>query len=276
MLRALLLLFLAVPAAAQSPAASPATSPSAPSASATSATATARWSGLATRRTETFRTDRPAWHETRAVAQRVGPAGAVGVEAARIERNGRADAALALDLYRVLSPRVYANVRAQAAPRAAVVPHLDALAEVYAALGRGWDGSAGVRLLVVPGADVPLASAALNRTLATPAGAVAVGVRATAALQPVPTLSTALLVRYLPDAPARGVATRAALTVGTGQEAVVADGAAGRVVVRRQLVAAVSGQRRVAGPFGVLGGVSYTADGTLTRWSAEAGLAVRL
>lgn len=250
---AFLALALAAPAAAQSP----------------EPRAASGWSGQALHHVDTFRADRPAWSETRVALQRRGPAGAVGVELARVERNGRADATVAADLYRVLSRRLYANVRVEGAPRADVVPALSVLAEAYAAVGGAWEASAGVRYLAVPGPDVPLATASVNRT----AGAVVVGLRTTAALRPTLTVSTALTARYLPEASGRGVPTRASLTVGQGQEAVV--GADGAVAVRRQFVVAASGQRAVGGPVGVLGGVAYTADGALTRWSAEGGVAVR-
>lgn len=149
------------------------------------------------------------------------------------------------------------------------MPALTLLGEVYVGLGGEWEVSAGARVLSVPGADVALVVASATRT----AGPFAVGVRSSAALRPAVTVSTAFTARFAPEAPGRGPATRAALTLGQGQEAVVAtDGA---VVVRRQFVATVSGQRALVGALGVLGGVAYTADGPLTRWSAEAGVAVR-
>ena len=233
------------------------------------AQAPAVWSAQALGRVEAFRADREPWREARVAVQRRGPRGAVGVEAARVERNGRTDAMLAVDLYRVLSRRVYANVRAEAAPQASVVPAVALLGEVYAGLGGGWEASAGARFLSVPGADVVLVVASATRTV----GPFALGVRSSAALRPAVTVSTALTARFAPETPSRGPATRASITLGQGQEAVVdADGA---VAVRRQFVAAVSGQRTVAGALGVLGGVAYVADGPITRWSAEAGVAVR-
>lgn len=224
---------------------------------------------VATHRVEAFRADRAAWAESRAGVQARGPRGALGAELARVQRNGRADVTGTVDAYRVLSRTVYANVRVEAAPRARVVPAVSALAEVYWGLAPGWEASAGVRYLAVTGADVPLATATATRT----SGPFSLGVRTTAALRPAVTVSAAATVRYAPEAAARGVPTRLALVLGQGQEGVVAtDGA---VTVRRQVVAAVYGQRGLAGPVGVSAGAGYTADGALTRWSAEAGLVVR-
>jgi YaiO family outer membrane protein len=223
----------------------------------------------ATHRVETFRADRPAWAESRVGLQVRDTRGALGVEMARIQRNGRADLTGTVDAYRVLSRAVYANVRVEAAPQARVVPAASVLAEVYAAVAPGWEASAGFRYLAVTGADVPLATASATRT----AGPFSLGLRTTAALRPTLAVSAAATARYAPEAPARGVPTRIAITLGQGQEAVVA--ADGTVTVRRQFVAAVYGQRRLAGPFGVSAGAGYTADGTLTRWSTEAGLVVR-
>ncbi len=227
------------------------------------------WRATAGHHVETFRADRPAWHETRATVQRLGPSGAFGAELARISRNDRADVTVAADLYRVLSRRVYANVRAEAAPGARVVPTLNLLGEVYAGVGRGWDVSAGGRYLAVPGTDVPLVTASAMHT----AGPIVLGGRTTVALAPGVTVSAVATARYAPETSGPGVPTRLSLVAGQGQEAVVTD--AGDVVVRRQRVVALYGQRRIGGPVGLSAGAGYTADGTLTRWSAEAGLVVQ-
>lgn len=228
------------------------------------------WGGSAVSRTETFTADRAPWRESRVSAQRRWRSGAVGVEGGLVERHGRSAAIAAVDAYRVLSRRVYANVRVQAAPGAAIVPPADLLGEAYVSLGPGWDASAGVRHVVVPGEDVTLAVASLART----AGDFVLRVRAVGAARPGPSLAAAVTLRYAPEASGRGPATRVDLTVGRGQEAVLEDD--GAVTVRPQAVLAVSGQRAVAGPVGLSAGLAYTFDGTLTRWSAEAGLAVRL
>lgn len=227
------------------------------------------WGAHAVHRVDVLRGDRPTWHDTRLVVQRRSPAGALGVEAARVERYDHADATLAVDAYRVLSRRAYANVRVEGAPGARVVPHLSVLAQVYAGVAPGWEATAGARYLVVPGADAALVSAGLARTR----GPFVVGAQATLGVAPAATLSATASARYQPDPPARGPATRAALVVGQAQEAVVADD--GAVQVRRQWVAALSGQRAVAGPLGVTTGASILADGPLSRWSVEAGLIVR-
>ncbi|HEX9951440.1 MAG TPA: YaiO family outer membrane beta-barrel protein [Rubricoccaceae bacterium] len=225
---------------------------------------------VASHRVEAFRADHDAWTESRGGIQARGPRGALGAEIARVQRNGRADVTGTVDAYRVLSRGLYANVRIEAAPRARVVPAVSALAEVYWGLAPSWEASAGVRYLAVTGPDVPLATASATRVV----GQFSLGVRTTAALRPALAVSAAATVRYAPEAAARGVPTRVALVLGQGQEGVV--GADGAVTVRRQFVAAVYGQRGLAGPVGVSAGAGYTADGVLTRWSAEAGLVVQL
>ena len=234
-----------------------------------SAQPVAPWSGQAVQHVEVLRGDRPAWLESRVGVQHRGARGALGVEVGRVERNDRANATVAADVYRVLSRRVYANVRAEVAPGADVVPGLSLLGEVYAGVGQGWEVTAGGRYLSVPGGDVPILLASANRTV----GSVVVGVRTATALRPSTTVSASAWARYAPEEPGTGVPTRATLTLGQGQEAVLEAG--GLVTVRRQFVVAVNGQRALAGPLGVLGGGAYTSDGTLSRWSVDAGLAVR-
>lgn len=227
------------------------------------------WRATAGHHVETFRADRPAWSETRATAQRLGPRGALGAEIARIARNDRADVTVTADVYRVLSRRVYGNVRAEGTPGARVVPALSLLAELYAGVGRGWEVSGGGRYLAVPGPDVPLVTASATHT----AGPVVLGGRTTVALAPGVTVSAVATARYAPETSGPGVRTRVSLVAGLGQEAVVTE--AGDVVVRRQRVVALAGQRRIAGPVGLTAGAGVTADGTLTRWSADAGLVVQ-
>lgn len=269
MMRTLLLALLATTAQAQV-----IPDPSTPDASVAEAAASdtpaaVGWSAQAGHRVEVLGGGRPAWHETRVGVHRRLQSLALGVEAARIERHGVTDATVALDGYRVLSPRAYLNVRAEGTPQSRVVPNLSALAQLYASVAPGWEATAGVRHVAVPGDYTTLLTGGIARSV----GPFALGAQATVGVDPAGTVSGLLSARYQPDPPPRGPATRATLLVGQAQEAVADE--QGAVRVREQWIVSVSGQRAVAGAVGVTAGASVLADGSRTRWGVEAGLVAR-
>lgn len=91
--------------------------------------------------------------------------GSAAVELIRSRRFGLDDDAAAVDLYVDLAARTYVNARAQVAPDARVSAEQDYRLELYQGLGRGWEGSAGARLLVLDGEDVQVYGASIARYL---------------------------------------------------------------------------------------------------------------
>ena len=228
----------------------------------------AGWGGAAGHRVEAFEADREPWQESRVAVQRRFARGAASVEAGRVARGGAADPFVAADLYRDLGPG-YANVRVQLAPGAERTARADVLAEGYAPLGGGWEGSLGARHLAFDGGAVSMGTGSLaryagdwlvrGRVLVVPGRATAVSATASA--------------RYL----VRGVGGLTApfveLVAGQGQEAV--GGPGGAPDVRRSWLVGARGQHPVVGPVGLALGASYTADGALTRWGADVGVVAR-
>ena len=97
--------------------------------------------------------------------------------------------------------------------------------------------TAGGRYLSVPGVDVPILLASANRAM----GPYVVGVRTATALRPGTTgLGLGVGALRARGAWSGAFPTRATLTLGQGQEAVLEAG--GVVTVRRQFVVALNGQ----------------------------------
>ncbi len=230
---------------------------------------TAGWGGVASYGVEAFRSDREAWQQSRVAVQRRFARGAASLEAGHQRRNGATAAFAATDLYLAVGRSGYGNLRAQVAPGAVSVARSDVLAEGYVSLGGGWEASVGGRHLSFESNAVALGTGSVARY----AGNWLVRVRAVVAPDEVVGVSTSLSARYLLDGVGGLTAPFAEVTVGQGQEPVVAPD--GTAEVRQSWVAAVRGQRRVVGALGAAFGTGYTFDGDLSRWHADLGVAVR-
>ncbi len=151
------LLAAAAPALAP-PAAAPDSSPPAPAAD----TGAPRWQASLTGGFESFTSQRTPWWAWDARIERRDGHGTLAAEAVLARRFSLTDGGGAADVYQVLWPRAYGNVRVVLAPGARVVPRLDASAELYQGVGAGWELSAGYRRMSYAGGgvDVWAASAA--------------------------------------------------------------------------------------------------------------------
>lgn len=228
------------------------------------------WGGTIGLSVDLFEADREAWQRSRVSVQRRFEQGAVSVEVGHTRRNGETSARLGADLYRAAGRHGYGNLRIDVSPGAQAVAQVDVLGEVYAALGEGWEASVGARHVAFEADDVTLGTASLAkyagnwlaraRVVVTPGDATAV--------------STVGTVRYLFEGVGGLTAPFVEITAGQGQEPIV--GPDGRPSIRQSWVIAGRGQRIVRGAVGVALGLSYTADGTLTRWGVDAGIVARL
>lgn len=97
--------------------------------------------------TDSFSDDRTAWHETLLSVTRQTPVGAVIARASRASRFDLSDEQIDIEFYPVLRPGTYALVGAGASPDHALYPSTRLALEVYQALGRGLEASAGYRRL---------------------------------------------------------------------------------------------------------------------------------
>jgi YaiO family outer membrane protein len=95
-----------------------------------------------------------SWEALRASLTREFGSGAIGIEVERVERFGRADAAVAFDTYANLWPGAYANLRTRYAPDPEVLPTADLRLEVFQSLPQGWEASGNARVSTVPGPNV--------------------------------------------------------------------------------------------------------------------------
>jgi YaiO family outer membrane protein len=230
---------------------------------------TAVWTARAGHAAEAFTSDRPAWRSTTASIQRQTARGSALLEAGATDRGSGAEPFAALDLYRTLGARTYANLRAAAAPGAARIARADVLAEVYT-VPSAWELSGGVRHLTFADTQIGLATLSAARY----AGPWVARARAVASAKGRLAVSGALTVRHV-RGEGRGTAARfAEVMVGQGQEPVVE--AEGQTTLRRSWVGAARVQQPLGARVGLSVGAGYTADGTLSRWAADVGLAVRL
>lgn len=85
--------------------------------------------------------------------------GSIGVGVTEVRRFDRRDGAWSVDVYRALWSGAHGNVRAQVAREGVVLPASDVSAELYQALGSGWEPSVGFRRL---GYDDPVFLSSLS------------------------------------------------------------------------------------------------------------------
>lgn len=96
---------------------------------------------------DTFSDDRDAWHEEMLTLTRQTPAGAVIGRASRASRFGSSDQQVEIEFYPVFRPGTYALLAAGAAPDGPLYPSTRVAAEIYQAIGRGFEASVGYRRL---------------------------------------------------------------------------------------------------------------------------------
>ncbi len=227
------------------------------------------WGGIAGVHVEAFRSDRDPWRRAEVAIQRRFATGAASLEVGVSDRNGSTDPFVTTDLYKAVGALGYGNLRASVAPGADGIARADVLGEGYAALGGGWEASLGARHLVFEANSVTLGTGSVARYLGNwlLRGRAVVSTHATTAV------STSLAARYLIEGVGGLTAPFVEVTVGQGQEPVVApDGEAG---IRQSFVVAARGQRAVVRGVGLSLGASYTSDGGLTRWGGDLGVVAR-
>lgn len=105
------------------------------------------WQLTTTHLHDRFSDDRTSWDETQITLERRTAAGSFLVRAARAARFGLTDTQVELDLYPRLRAGTYAYVNAGVAPAETLYPGYRIGLEVYHALGRGFEASAGFRHL---------------------------------------------------------------------------------------------------------------------------------
>jgi YaiO family outer membrane protein len=208
------------------------------------------------------------WTETRVGFTHTLARGAIGGEAARLERFGQTDVALTADTYFETWPGAYVNIRGRVTPQADVLPSWDVYAEVFQSLGGGWEASASSWRMNVPAADVSVFGAGIGRF----AGAWylrALGRLSRSAGSDVG--STLVSVRrYLGD-------SRQLVEVSgaTGREVVVL-GAGPVVALRHTTSAQVRAQKFLTSIFGASGALSFdTFEGAPDRVGLSVGLLAR-
>jgi len=208
------------------------------------------------------------WTETRVGLMHTLSRGAIGGEAARVERFGLTDVALTADTYVETWSGAYANIRGRVTPQADVLPSWDVYSEIFQSLGGGWEASASAWHMNVPAADVDVFGAGVGRY----AGAWylrALGRLSRGAGSDVG--STSMLVRrYLGDS--RELVEVAA---GTGREVVVL-GAGPVVALRRTTAAHIRAQQFVTPVLGASAALSFnTFEGAPDRLGLSVGLLAR-
>ena len=96
---------------------------------------------------DTFSDDRSAWHEELLSVSRQTQAGTIIARASRASRFGLSDEQVEIEFYPVFRPGTYAFVGAGASPNHVLYPTTRLALEVYHAIGRGVEVSAGYRRL---------------------------------------------------------------------------------------------------------------------------------
>ncbi len=226
------------------------------------------WTIRAGQSAAVFRSDRPAWSATNGSISRAWPSGAIGLEAGAINRGYGAEAYAATDIYRTVGGGTYANAYLAVAPGADRIPRVNVLAEIYASPAPPWEVSAGLRHLTFADTQIALGTASVGRydgpwltrvrTMVSAKGTVAVSAAASARY-------------YLTQAPGSD-SQYVEFIGGRGQEAVLESEA---TEIRQSWIAAVRLQQPLGETLGVSAGVGYTADHSLSRFSADASLVVR-
>lgn len=106
-----------------------------------------RWQLITTHLHDRFSDDRTSWDEVQIALERRTAAGPFAVRAARAARFGLTDTQVEIEAYPQLRAGTYAYVNAGLAPAETLYPGYRLGLEVYQALGRGFEASAGVRHL---------------------------------------------------------------------------------------------------------------------------------
>ncbi len=227
------------------------------------------WMGLASVSAE-FPEDRSAWTEARLASGATWSQYSIVAEAGRVERYDQASAFVGADVYAPLAPRAYGNVRARLAPGSEIAARTDLSAELYAAPVEAWEVSLGARRLAFVDRSVHLATVSAARYAGPWLGRVRLTAIPDDGRVPV---STSVSIRHLTDGAGGPTASFWEITTGRGQEAT--PEALGATAVRASWFASARVQRRIASGAGVSLGGGYTADGGLSRASAELGVFAR-
>lgn len=213
-----------------------------------------------------FSADRATWQDWQlwqAAIRRRWPVGSLQFEAQRTHRFGQWDQSYALDAYRTMSSRTYANVRVLATPSAKILPRSDVSATLYRAFDNGWEGSLGARRMEFTAGRNTIATAALARSFsvyyARVGASVLVGKGGAS--------SFVAVLRRAPD-PEHLVEVGA----GAGRE-VVSINSAGSIDVRRSSSAYLRAERFMNASWGVTGSFAVNAAGAIpTRTGIQIGL----
>jgi YaiO family outer membrane protein len=125
-----------------------------------------RWFASVAYERELIDSDLPVWTDwtrTRALLYRDLPEGAIGVEAAQVERFGLRDLGVALDVYRNVWEGAYANVWLRLSPAAEVLPDVDVRLELFQAFAGSWEASGSYRRMDFDANDVDVVGVGLAR-----------------------------------------------------------------------------------------------------------------
>ncbi len=214
-----------------------------------------------------FSSDRPSWFENVfRFGQRNYGGSSAFFEVGRVSRHAEPDLFAAADLYRVLRPGSYVNLRFSAAPGADIMPRFDGYAEGFHGLGEGWEISNAYRLARFTGKTIHSAGAGLGRYMGN------WYLRARASITPASgTMGHGVLLaarRYW-DGPDEFVG----VVLATGRDVVAFPD--GRVDLRNVVAVSLTMQRFVRAAAGVRIGIDYVDDGDLSRWGCAAGLIAR-
>lgn len=225
----------------------------------------AQWSATGLSTFARFSSDRPVWHtEALLLRRHVHRRSTLDLEVGVLSRHGLHDTYAALDVYRTVGSRAYANVRFSAAPEAAVTARTDVHGELFVSPGSGWELSAGYRRAdyARSGSNTWMVGAARyigNWYIRVRPSATEVGGSVGFAV-----IGTAR--RYL-GRPNEHVG----LVVARGREIVVFPGEAG-VEARDALAGSVFYQRDIGRKAGIRLGLEGVDDGDLSRWGFLTGI----
>lgn len=225
------------------------------------------WEARVDAAAESFTSRLSAWQRHTLSLQRRAAWGALGGEAFVARRFDRWERGGAVEGAARSWQSAYVDARVAAAPGALVVPRLDASAELFQGLGRGWEVAPGARLMRFSDTDVGVYSLAIGRYV----GDWYLRARATAAPQSgsIGTSGAVIVRRYLGNA-----TDLLEASVVDGRDVVTL--APGVTELRPSRSAMLRGQRMLTASVGGSLALSVAEDGGLpTRRGAELGLFVR-
>lgn len=225
------------------------------------------WEARVDAASESFTSRLTAWeHHTLAIQRRT-RSGALGAEAFVARRFDRWEHGGAVTGAMTTWAGAYVDARVAAAPGALVIPRLDASADLYQSIGRGWEMAPGARVMRYADVDVPVYSLGLGRY----AGDWYLRARASAAPQSgsIGTSGALVVRRYFGNATDLVEASAA-----DGREVVTL--APGLTELRRSRSASLRGQRMLGATVGGSLALSIADEGGLpTRRGADVGVFVR-